>query len=77
MFEVKNMGGQKSCHHCGSENVVGPFDVVEGRIFFSAFSSVSSRAFVCADCFHTMYFILKKDEDKMTKEIEKFVQRNQ
>ncbi len=76
MIEDKNMNGPKECHNCDSDNVVGPFDF-EGRIFFSAFSSVHHQAFVCSDCFHTMLFISKKDEDKMMKEMKKTVQQHQ
>lgn len=71
MFEDKSMNGPKKCHNCGSENIIGPYDLVKGRIFFGIFTSVGHQAYVCTDCFHSMLFIRTNDEAKLIKESKK------
>ncbi len=75
MVEDKNMRGPKKCHNCGSVNIIGPYDAV--RSFFALFNSVVHQAYICVDCFHSMFFISKEDEEKVINESQKLLDQYQ
>ncbi|MGY5878883.1 MAG: hypothetical protein RTV31_01475 [Candidatus Thorarchaeota archaeon] len=77
MSEDRSMNDQKKCSNCGSENIIGPYDIPRDRIYFGYITSVARVAYICADCLYTMYFIRHNDRDKVNKEAQKAFSRYQ
>ena len=77
MVERTNMNGPKKCINCGSENIIGPYNLPRDRIFFGYITYAARVAYICTDCLYTMYFIHHKDRDKVNKEAQKVFSRYQ
>jgi hypothetical protein len=77
VFEDKKVNGPEKCHNCGSSNINDPFNVNRGTLYFGAFRVVRHQTFVCADCYHSMFFIRKKHEEMFDKELQRQQRRYQ
>ena len=68
MNEYEKLSGPKSCHNCGSDNILGPYDFRGPSVYVGIFKLIRTQAFVCVDCNHTMLFVRKGHEHKVVKE---------
>ena len=74
---VENSSGPEQCHNCGSRNIVGPFRVNRGVIYFRAFRVARHQTFVCQDCYNSMFFIRDKDREMFDREIRRLQSKYQ
>ena len=66
--EFEKQSGPKSCHNCGSNNILGPYDFRGPSVYVGIFKIIRTQAFVCVDCNHIMLFVRKGHEQKVIKE---------
>ena len=71
MSEDKSIDRPKECLHCGSQNMIGPYDYLGPYASIGTLDWIRQNAYICVACGYTMLFTRPNYQKRVIKKAEK------